>query len=66
VIGIQECHCVEEVRAALHEHVGGPAAYHMFAAEVGASTILYGSIALTVLKLVKYGKIHLKKCVMQI
>jgi hypothetical protein len=49
VIGLQECHCVEEVRAALHEHVGGPAAYHMFEAEVGASTILYGSIALTVL-----------------
>jgi len=49
VIGLQECHCVEEVRAALHEHVGGAAAYQMFAAEVGASTILYGSIALTVL-----------------
>ncbi len=48
-IGVQECHCVEEVRAALHEYLGGPVAYHLFAAEVGPSTMLFGSISLTVL-----------------
>lgn len=49
VIGLQECHCVEEFRAALHQHLGGPGMFHMFNAEIGPATLLYGNIALTVL-----------------
>lgn len=46
-VGVQECAILEDLRAALHAHLGGPEHYTMFTAEIGAATVLYGTIALT-------------------
>ncbi|EWM28392.1 type i inositol polyphosphate, partial [Nannochloropsis gaditana] len=46
-IGVQECIILDDLRQALHEHLGGPSEYTMFQADVGAATMLYGTIALT-------------------
>lgn len=43
----QECIILDDLRQALHEHLGGPSEYTMFQADVGAATMLYGTIALT-------------------
>lgn len=46
-VGVQECAILEDLRAALHAHLGGGEHYTMFTAEIGAATVLYGTIALT-------------------
>ncbi|KAM3567420.1 hypothetical protein VYU27_010434, partial [Nannochloropsis oceanica] len=46
-IGVQECTILEDLRLALHKHLGGASHYTMFQAEIGAASVLYGTIALT-------------------
>lgn len=50
-IGVQECMCLEEFRAGLFAHLGGPEKYAMFATQIGSSNTrlgFHGYIALTV------------------
>lgn len=44
----QECAILQDLRTALHAHLGGPEHYTMFTAEIGAANLLFGTIALTV------------------
>ncbi|CAM9281795.1 unnamed protein product, partial [Ectocarpus fasciculatus] len=50
-IGVQECMCLDEFRAGLSTHLGGPEAYTMFTTQIGSSNTrlgFHGYIALTV------------------
>jgi hypothetical protein len=50
-IGVQECMCLDEFRAGLMAHLGGPGLYTMYCTEIGSSNTrlgFHGYIALTV------------------
>ncbi|CAE7767548.1 inppl1a, partial [Symbiodinium microadriaticum] len=51
VIGLQECLCLEDFRAAMHAHLGGEQAFTMHTCEIGSNNTrlgFHGFIALTV------------------
>ena len=51
VVGVQECLCLEEFRAAMHSHLGGPTEFTMHTCEIGSNNTrlgFHGFIALTV------------------
>ena len=51
VVGVQECLCLEEFRAAMHNHLGGPTEFTMHTCEIGSNNTrlgFHGFIALTV------------------
>ena len=45
-LGVQECLMLDALRAAIHEHLGGPGRYEGFARQIGDANILNGMIAL--------------------
>ncbi len=50
-IGLQECLCLDEVRALIHKHLGGPEQFSIFVCEIGSNNTrlgFHGFIALTV------------------
>ena len=51
VVGVQECMCLPQLRAALLSHLGGPSSFTMFTAEIGSTNTnlgFHGLIAVTV------------------
>ena len=48
VLGVQECQCLKEFRDVIHNYLGGPSAYVIYGAEIGDSSIINRTIAVTI------------------